>query len=117
MLFVVPLVETPLKITVILLTPAGMLVKSIEVPDVEATAVPLTKSPTVPLKVGKVRVVVPATAGSDSVILPLVEPNKTIDIIFPYKITQLLPLGIVITTPALIVIGPTLEAFLPDGNA
>ena len=37
-----PLVETPLKITVILLTQLGMLVKSIEVPLVEATAVPVS---------------------------------------------------------------------------
>jgi hypothetical protein len=37
----VPLVETPLNITVILLTQLGIPVKSIDVPDVLATAVPL----------------------------------------------------------------------------
>jgi len=79
----VPLVDTPLNITVMRLTPEGMLVKSMLVPDVDATAVPLTKIPTVPVIVGRVSVVVPATACSCSVQLPLVEPDKTRDIIFP----------------------------------
>lgn len=75
------LAVTPDHITVMRLTPAGMLVKSMLVPDVVATAVPLTNTPTVPVIVGKVSVVVPATACSCSVQLPLVEPNKTIDIV------------------------------------
>lgn len=70
---------------------------------------------TSPETVGKVSTVVPATACSCSVQLPLVEPNKTIDIIFPYKTTQRLPLGIVTVTPLLIVIGPVLMAFLLVG--
>lgn len=39
-MLLVPFVLTPLNITVIRLTQEGMPVKSIEVPDVEATAVP-----------------------------------------------------------------------------
>ena len=83
------------------------------VPEVEATAVPLTKTPTGPEIVGKLSVVFPATAGSCSVMLPLVEPCKTIDIVFPYKITQRLPLGTVTVTPELMVIDPTDIALLP----
>ena len=47
-MFEVPLVETPLNITVTRLTQLGMLVKSILVPLVEATAVPATKAPEFP---------------------------------------------------------------------
>jgi hypothetical protein len=74
-----------------------MLVKSMLVPDVEATAVPAVNTPTpvgvpaitglvnvcpvavvstVPLVAGNVSVVVPDTAGEDNVTLPDVEPLK-----------------------------------------
>jgi hypothetical protein len=46
----IPEVETPLNITVILLTQLGIPVKSMFVPDVEATAVPLDITPEVPAK-------------------------------------------------------------------
>jgi len=68
-----------------------------------------------PVAAGKVNTVDPATACSCSVQLPLVDPNKTIDIFFPYKRTQRLPLGTVTVTPLLIVIGLTVEAFLLTG--
>jgi hypothetical protein len=43
----------------------------------------------VPVVVGKVSVVVPATAGADRVTVPDVSPDTTIDDIFiPYKTTQ-----------------------------
>jgi hypothetical protein len=44
----VPLVETPLNITVIRFTQDGMLVKSMLVPDVEASAVPEVMPSTAP---------------------------------------------------------------------
>lgn len=63
--------------------------------------------------VGKVIVVEPAVAGADIVTEPLVSPFITTDaIIYPYKITQRLPLGIVIVTPVPTVIGPAEEADL-----
>ena len=100
-IFDVPFVLTPLNITVILLVPLGIPVKSIDVPLVEATAVPefipgkpvrlapliagkspvnlvasnvLVESSNVPLLAGKVMVLVPATAGASIVIDPLVFP-------------------------------------------
>ena len=44
-----------------------------------------TPTTTVPVTAGKLIVLLPATAGSDSVMLPLVEPIKTIDIYFPLQ--------------------------------
>ena len=70
----------------------------------------------VPLVAGKSSTVVPATAGSCSVILPLVEPTKTIDICFPYRTTQRCPLGTVTVAPELMVIGPTDSALNPVLN-
>jgi hypothetical protein len=68
----------------------------------------------VPVNVGKVSVGVPATAGADKVIVPLVSPDTTIDAIFiPYKTTQRLPLATVTETPLDKVIGPALIALLP----
>ena len=96
----VPFVLTPLNITVIRLTHDGIDVKSMLVPDVEATDVPDVNTPTpvgvpaiaglvrvllvsvsvvvlptrVSVVVGNVSVVVPDTAGEDNVTLPDVEP-------------------------------------------
>ena len=59
-MFEVPFVLTPLNITVIRLTQLGMLVKSMLVPDVEATAVPDVSTPTpvgVPASTGLVKVI------------------------------------------------------------
>jgi hypothetical protein len=75
-------VETPLNSTVIRFTQLGILVKSIEVPDVEATAVPavmallIPLTTTEPVPAGNVTVLVPATAGTANVTLPEVEPLK-----------------------------------------
>ena len=95
-----PFTLTPLNITVILLTQDGIPVKSIDVPEVDATAVPEVNVPTplgvpeitgevkvcpvavvitVPLTAGKVKTVLPATAGAWSVTEPLVSPETTID--------------------------------------
>jgi hypothetical protein len=69
------LVETPANITVIRFTQEGMLVKSILVPLVEATAVPLVNTPTpvgVPPKVGLVRVLfVRVCVAESTTILPV----------------------------------------------
>jgi hypothetical protein len=46
-MLLVPLVLTPLNITVIRFTPAGIPVKLMAVPDVEATAVPELITPVV----------------------------------------------------------------------
>ena len=115
-----PLPLTPLSITVILLTQDGIEVKSIDVPLVEATAVPLTielltpLTTTEPVPAGSDSVLEPATAGADKVIVPLVSPEITTDAIFiPYKTTQRLPLAIVTATPLDRVIGPALIAELP----
>ena len=70
-----------------------MLVKSTLVP-LAFTAVPATialftlLTTAVPVPTGRLIVLLPAIAGSCNVILPLVEPTKTIDIYFPYKTTQ-----------------------------
>ena len=103
-MFDVPLVLTPLNITVILLTQLGIPVKSIDVPEVDATAVPEVKTPTplgVPEIIGEVKVLFvntsvvalptnvsvatgsvktepPATAGADNVTEPDVPPATTI---------------------------------------
>jgi hypothetical protein len=52
-----------------------MLVKSIDVPDVDETAVPLTIGANVPVTATKVCVFDPATAGAAKVIEPDVLPN------------------------------------------
>jgi hypothetical protein len=69
---------------------------------------------TVPVEAGNLMVLVPATAGTVNVTAPEVSPERTTELIyFPYKTTQRWPLGIVTVTPGLMVIGPTLSAFLP----
>ena len=68
-----------------------------------------------PVKAGTVTVLEPATAGTLKVTVPLVSPDKTIElIIYPYKTTQRLPLGTVTVTPEFTVIGPELIALLPE---
>lgn len=75
----VPFVETPLNITVIRLTQDGMPVKSMLVPEVEATAVPETMlelrplTATVPVPAGRVSVPFVAVLGSCRVTLPPLE--------------------------------------------
>ena len=60
-------------------------------------------------------VFVPATAAAESVTCPLVSPVKTSDAIsILYKTTQREPDGMVTTTPADNVIGPTDDAHDPD---
>ena len=97
--------DTPLNITVIRFTQDGMLVKSIDVPEVEATAVPEVNVPTplgVPEITGEVKVLfvkvsvvalptnvsvatgsvnteLPLTAGADNVTEPDVSPATEID--------------------------------------
>jgi hypothetical protein len=96
-------------------TQEGILVKSIEVPEVDATAVPETIGAKVPDTATKVCVVVPDIVGAANVTEPLVSPERTTDaILFPYRITQRLPLGIVTDLPLSIVIGPTLLALRPE---
>jgi len=80
--FDVPLVDTPLNITVIRFTQLGMLVKSIEVPDVDATAVANVLTDIVAVAACKVIVLVPATAGAASVTCPDVSPVKTSELMF-----------------------------------
>ena len=75
-ILLVPLVDTPLNITVIRLTHDGMPVKSIDVPDVDATAVPLTTGARVSVTATSVCVLVPATAGASIVMLPDVDPSR-----------------------------------------
>ena len=71
-----PLVETPLNITVTRFTQLGMLVKSMLVPEVEATTVPETMlelrplTATVPVPAGRVSVPFVAVLGSCRVTLP-----------------------------------------------
>jgi hypothetical protein len=98
----VPFVLTPLNITVIRLTHEGIPVKSMLVPDVDATAVPAVNTPTpvgvpaitglvnvcpvavvntVPVEAGRLKVLLPETSGELIVILPLVLPFKTKDAI------------------------------------
>ena len=69
----------------------------------------------VPDTAGAVIVVVPATAGAAIVTCPDVSPVKTREAIsILYKITHLEPDGMVTTTPADNVIGPTDDAHEPD---
>jgi hypothetical protein len=66
---------------------------------------------------GKVSVVVPATAGAASVTVPLESPEMTTDdifFLFDQRTTQREPDGMVTTTPADNVIGPTDDAHDPD---
>ena len=73
--------------------------KSIEVPDVDATAVANVLTELVAVAASKVSVFVPATAGADTVIAPLVSPEIiTDDIFFLYKTTQREPEGTVTVT-------------------
>jgi hypothetical protein len=61
-----------------------MLVKSIEVPDVDATAVPAVNGKCVPVAEPMVAVNVPATAGTVIVPEPEVSPVRTTEaILFP----------------------------------
>lgn len=85
------------------------------VPLVDATAVDKTLTELVAVAASKVSVLVPDTAGADTVIAPLVSPEITTDdIYFLYKTTQRAPEGRVIVTDELRVIGPTDIALLPE---
>ena len=109
-----PLVLTPANITVMRLIQLGKDVKSIEVPDVEATAVPNVLTELVAVAACKVSVFDPATAGAATVIVPLVSPDMTTDDInFLYKTTQRAPEGTVTDTPLATVIGPVDMALKP----
>lgn len=82
----VPFVLTPLNITVIRLTHDGIDVKSIDVPDVDATAVPDTIGANVPVVATNVCVLLPETAGADTVIVPDVSPERTTEaMIYPLQ--------------------------------
>ena len=64
--------------------------------------------------VGKVNVVVPATAGADRVTDPDVSPAITTALIFfPYKTSQRWPLVTVTLIPGETVVGPTERALYP----
>jgi hypothetical protein len=73
----VPLVLTPLNITVIRLTHDGIDVNSIDVWPAQVTAVPLMIGANVSVAATNVCVLLPATAGADTVIEPLVSPART----------------------------------------
>lgn len=82
----VPFVLTPLNITVMRFTHDGIDVKSIDVPDVEATAVPDTIGASVPVVATNVCVLLPETAGADIVIVPDVSPERTTEaMIYPLQ--------------------------------
>jgi hypothetical protein len=83
-----PFVLTPLNITVMRLTHDGIPVKSIDVPDVEATAVPDTIGANVPVTLTSVWVVLPATAGAANVTDPLVSPERTKEAIYVLLIVR-----------------------------
>ena len=107
-----PFVLTPLNITVIRLTHDGMPVKSNEVPEVDATAVPETS--------GYMLVVTPldVTGPEDSksgVVIPFV-PSRTIAIHVFQETTQRDPLGTVTTTPDPTTTGPALMALSPAAS-
>lgn len=109
-----PLVLTPLNITVMRLIQLGKLVKSIDVPDVEATAVDNVLTELVAVAASKVSVFDPATAGAAMLTVPLVSPEITTDdIYFLYKTTQRAPVGTVTATPLASVIGPVDIALKP----
>lgn len=92
----------------------GMPVKSIDVPDVEATAVAKVFIEFVAVPAWSVNVLVPDTAGANTVIAPLVSPEITTDdIYFLYKTTHRAPVGMVTVMPLLMVIGPVDMALKP----
>ena len=112
--FDVPLVETPLNITVIRLIQLGSAVKSMLVPLVDVTAVDNVFMELVAVPACKVSVLDPATAGAATVTVPLVSPEITTDdIYFLYKTTQRAPVGTVTATPLASVIGPVDIALKP----
>lgn len=95
-------------------TQEGIEVKSILVPEVDATAVANVFNDIVPVAAWTEIVLVPATAGTDIVTAPLVSPDRTRELIyFLYKTTQREPEGKVTVMPPLIVIGPVLIALKP----
>jgi hypothetical protein len=101
--------------TVIRFTQLGKPVKSIEVPEVDATAVANVLTELVAVAACSVIVFDPATAGAANVTVPLVSPEMTTDdIFFLYRTTQREPDGRVTDTPAFSVIGPTDIAHEPE---
>lgn len=78
----VPLVLTPLNITVIRFTHEGIPVNVMLVPDVDATAVANVLTDIVAVAACKVIVLVPATAGAASVTCPDVSPDMTSELMF-----------------------------------
>jgi hypothetical protein len=78
---------TPFNITVIRFTHDGMPVKSTLVPDA-VTAVPDTIGANVPVTFTSVCVVLPATAGADTVIEPDVSPERTKEAIYVLLIVR-----------------------------
>ena len=68
---------TPTNITVMRFTQDGSPVKSMLVPDVEATAVASVFMELVAVPACKVSVLDPATAGAAKVTVPLVSPDMT----------------------------------------
>ena len=92
----------------------GKLVKSMLVPDVDATAVANVLTDIVAVAACKVIVLDPATAGAANVTVPDVSPEITTDdIYFLYKTTQRAPVGTVTATPLASVIGPVDIALKP----
>lgn len=90
---------------VIRFTQDGIPVKVTPVPLVGATAVLNVLTELVAVAASSVSVFVPATAGADTVIAPLVSPEIiTEDIFFLYKTTQREPEGTVTVT--VVVIAP-----------
>jgi len=84
----VPLVDTPLNITVMRFTHDGIEVKSIEVPDVDATAVLSTLTDPLAVAAGKVTVLEPATVGTAKVTDPLVSPAMIKELIYYSFLTE-----------------------------
>jgi hypothetical protein len=64
------------------LTQDGIDVKSIEVPEVDATEVAKTLTELVAVAACKVSVLDPATAGAAKVTVPLVSPDMTSELMF-----------------------------------
>lgn len=82
-----------------------MPVKSIDVPDVDATAVDNVLTDIVAVAACMVMVFDPATAGADNVTVPDVSPEMTTELmVFLYRITQRLPLGMVTVVDAVIAV-------------
>ena len=76
-MLLVPLVDTPTKVTVTRLTHAGIELNVMLVPDVDATAVANVLTELVAVAASKVSVFDPATAGAATVTVPLVSPDMT----------------------------------------